>query len=315
METPEMLIFDTGQTRAALPFETLIPALHEAFLTPAQVPLRHIHDVSAQAGSRATVLLMPAWNTHYFGLKTVAVYPENAQRQLPGLHSTYMLYDATSGVPLALIDGNEITSRRTAAASALAASRLAREDARSLLVVGAGRVGSLLAAAYRSVRAIERVWVWDINEAQAQALCERLQAEGFDAEVAPDLQAACAQVDIVTCATLSTAPLIQRAWLRPGTHLDLIGGFTPQMRETDDACFSDTCVFIDTDEALLKAGDLLEPINSGVFAATRVLADLAGLCQGRHPGRSDAQQITVFKAVGTALEDLAAAQLVYSSHS
>lgn len=306
-----MLIFDAEQTRAALPFDALIPALHDAFRSTTHVPLRHIHDLSGTVEQTATVLLMPAWNAQFFGIKTVAVYPDNTQRQLPGLHSTYLLHDARSGAPVALIDGNEITSRRTAAASALAASRLARKDADTLLVVGAGRVASLLAPAYRCVRPVRRVLVWDINQEQARKLVARLIEDGFDAEVATSLEAACGEADMVTCATLSTEPLIHRAWLRPGTHLDLIGGFTPQMRESDDACFSDTCVFVDTDEALLKAGDLLRPIANGVFYAEQVRADLAALCQGRHPGRTDDTQITVFKAVGTALEDLAAAQSVY----
>jgi ornithine cyclodeaminase len=310
-----MLILDAERTRSALAFKPLIDTLHEAFRRPAQVPLRHIHDLSPTVGENATVLLMPAWNAAFFGIKTVAVYPGNTQRQQPGLHSTYMLYDATSGAPLALIDGNEITSRRTAAASALAASMLAREDAHTLLVVGAGRVGSLLAPAYAAVRSIRRVMVWDINMAHATALAEQLTRAGLEAHAVEHLQAACAQADIVSCATLSTKALVQRAWLREGTHLDLIGGFTPQMRESDNACFSDTLVFIDTDEALMKAGDLLEPIAAGVFAADSVQADLAALCQGRHPGRTDASSITVFKAVGTALEDLAAAQLVYTHHN
>ncbi|MFF7709230.1 ornithine cyclodeaminase family protein [Pseudomonas sp. NPDC007930] len=309
-----MLIVDTQQTRAALPFGALIAALHEAFVNPAEVPLRHIHDLGNAVGQPATVLLMPAWNRRYFGIKTVAVYPGNSARALPGLHSTYMLYDSRSGAPLALLDGNEITSRRTAAASALAASRLAREGASSLLVVGAGRVASLLAGAYREVRPIHRVQVWNLNPAKAEDLARELTEAGFAASAASDLQSACAEADIISCATLSTAPLIQRAWLKPGSHLDLIGGFTPQMRESDDACFADTEVFVDTGEALIKAGDLLAPIASGVFNASQVRADLAALCQGDHPGRTDAAQITVFKAVGTALEDLAAAQRVYEAH-
>ncbi|PVZ19719.1 MULTISPECIES: ornithine cyclodeaminase family protein [unclassified Pseudomonas] len=309
-----MQIFDAQHTRSALAFGPLIEALHEAFVRPAQVPFRHIHDLSSAVGESANLLLMPAWNAEFFGIKTVSVYPGNAQRQQPGLHSTYMLYDATNGAPLALIDGNEITSRRTAAASALAGAMLARPDARNLLVVGAGRVGSLLAEAYATVRSLGRVMVWDINLQSAHALSARLAREGFDAHVVDSLEAACGQADIVSCATLSTAPLIKRAWLREGTHLDLIGGFTPQMREADDDCFKGTQVFVDTPEALMKAGDLLDPIAAGVFGQDQVRADLAALCQGKHPGRTDAQGITVFKAVGTALEDLAAAQLVYSKH-
>lgn len=307
-----MLIIDADQTRTLLPFEQLVPALAQAFCDEVQVPLRHNHAVYPDSAQPGCVLLMPAWNNQGFlGIKTVTIYPQNAASGLPGLHSTYMLHSALTGQPLALLDGNEITSRRTAAASALAARYLSREDSRSLLIVGAGRVASLLAYAYRTVRPIEQVAVWDINPAQAARLVEQLQADGFQAVVAQDLATACAQADIVTCATLSTEPLIQRAWLPAGTHLDLIGGFTPQMRESDDACFQGTEVFIDTDEAPMKAGDLLSPLQSGALVRADIRADLAQLCRGQHAGRTDAQQITVFKAVGTALEDLAAAQLVY----
>jgi ornithine cyclodeaminase len=311
-----MLIIDTEQTRSSLPFEALVPALKTAFCEPVEVPLRHNHAIAPDSATPGCMLLMPAWNQQGFlGIKTVTIYPENASKGLPGLHSTYMLHNAETGAPLALIDGNEITSRRTAAASALAASYLSREDATSLLVVGAGRVASLLPYAYRSVRTIRQVAAWDINPAQAERLVTQLQQDGFEAVVADDLAAACTNADIVTCATLSTTPLILREWLREGTHLDLIGGFTPQMRETDDACFAGTSVFVDTYEAVIKAGDLLSPLASGALLESDIRSNLTGLCRDEHPGRSTAEEITVFKAVGTALEDLAAAQLVYLQHS
>lgn len=307
-----MLIIDAEQTRALLPFAQLIPALKAAFREEVHVPLRHNHAIHPESSAPGCMLLMPAWNDQGFlGIKTVTIFPQNAAAGLPGLHSTYMLHSATTGAPLALIDGNEITSRRTAAASALAADYLSRTDARSLLVVGAGRVASLLPYAYRAVRPIQQVAVWDIDPANATRLVDQLQRDGFQARVVDDLAAACEQADIITCATLSTAPLILGAWLTPGTHLDLIGGFTPQMRESDDVCFDGTEVFIDTDEAPMKAGDLLSPLHSGVLHKEDIRADLASLCRGKSPGRIDDQHITVFKAVGTALEDLAAAQLVY----
>lgn len=311
-----MLIIDTEHTRSLLPFDALVPALKTAFCEPVEVPLRHNHAIAPDSATPGCMLLMPAWNQQGFlGIKTVTIYPENASKGLPGLHSTYMLHNAETGAPLALIDGNEITSRRTAAASALAASFLSREDSTSLLVVGAGRVASLLAYAYRVVRPIHQVAVWDINPAQAERLVVQLREDGFEAVVADDLAAACANADIVTCATLSTTPLILREWLREGTHLDLIGGFTPQMRETDDACFAQTSVFVDTYEAVIKAGDLLSPLASGALVEKDIRSNLAGLCRGEHAGRTTPEEITVFKAVGTALEDLAAAQLVYLQHT
>lgn len=308
-----MQIINEAQTAARLPFDRLLPALHAMFNAGCHVPLRHAHTVGHEAG-QGTLLLMPAWQDGgRLGVKTVSIFPRNQERGLPGLHSVFILYDASTGAPLALLDGNVITSRRTAAASALAARYLSRPDAKKMLVLGAGRVASLLPDAYRTVRPLEQVRVWDINADLAAAFVARLQAAGWNAQVVSDLEAAVAGADIVSCATLSTAPLVQGAWLRPGTHLDLIGSFTPAMRESDDECFRVATVFIDTDEAPMKSGDLLSPLQSGVLRREAIAADLAALCRGQHPGRRSAGEITLFKAVGTALEDLAAASLAYDS--
>ena len=299
--------FDLEATAHRLAFPALIAALERQFVEGCEVPARHVHAV----GDALTALVMPAWQPgRYFGLKVVNVAPGNAARGLPGLFATYQLFDATTGAPLASIDGGELTARRTAAASALAASRLARPDARRQLIVGAGRVGGLLAAAYRAVRAIDDVMVWSRDGQSAQRLVDRLAAEGVPARAVTDLAAATASADIVSCATLAGAPLIRGAWLAPGTHLDLIGGFTPAMREADDACLAGADVWVDTAEALAKAGDLLQPIASGALRREDVRGTLADLCAGRFARRDDAQR-TVFKSVGTALEDLAAAILVH----
>ena len=260
---------------------------------------------------------MPAWQKNRFlGIKHVTIYPENGSKHgLPGLHSTYTLFDAQNGVPVAVLDGNQITCRRTAAASALAADYLARQDAESLLIVGAGNVAREIAPAYAAVRDIKHVRIWNIDFNKACRLAEDLQQQGFQAEAVADLEAAVRSSDIISCATLSTEPLVQRQWLQKGAHLDLIGSFKPDMRESDDAVFADTSVFVDTDEALDKAGDLLSPMAAGVFAREQVRSDLAGLCRGLHPGRTRADEITVYKAVGAASEDLAAAILVYQGGS
>ena len=300
---------DAASTARALDFPVLIAALEKMFLDGCHVPPREVHAV----GGELTTLVMPAWQPgRYFGLKVVHVAPGNAALGLPGLFATYQLFDARTGEPLAQIDGNEITARRTAAASALAASRLARPDAHRLLVVGAGRVASLMARAHGAVRAIDDVQVWARNPTAARSLVERLARDGVPARAAADLASAAAQSDIVSCATLAAEPLIRGAWLAPGAHLDLIGGFTPAMREADDACFVGAQVWIDTPEALAKAGDLLHPIASGAFRREDVRGTLADLCAAPPPAR-DAAARTVFKSVGTALEDLAAAILVYES--
>ena len=301
--------FDPASTAQALAFPALIVALERMFLMGCDVPARHVHAV----GATLTTLLMPAWQPgRYFGLKVVNVAPGNAALGLPGLFATYQLFDADTGAPLALIDGGELTARRTAAASALAASRLARADARRQLIVGAGRVGGLLAPAYRAVRPVDDVMVWSRDAQSALRLVVRLAAEGVPARMVTDLAAAAATADIVCCATLATEPLVRGEWLAPGTHLDLIGGFTPAMREADDACFAGADVWIDTAEALAKAGDLLQPIASGALRREDVRGTLAELCASPAAPRDRARR-TVFKSVGTALEDLAAAILVYES--
>ena len=304
-----MQILDATATRAALPFDRLIPALQALFAAGCDVPARHVHSVPAPGGG-FTSLIMPAWVPGLcYGVKTVNVAPHNAARGLPGLHSTYLLYSADTGAPLAWLDGDQITARRTAAASALAASFLARPDARHLLLVGAGQVARLLPAAYRVVRPIDRVTVWARSADAAAALARQLGDDGFDARPATDLPAAVAQADVVSCATLATAPLVQGSWLQPGSHLDLIGSFTPAMREADDACFAGAALYVDTDEALAKSGDLLGPLGRGVISAANVRGTLAGLSRGDAAGRRSAAERTVFKSVGTALEDLAAAML------
>jgi ornithine cyclodeaminase len=305
-----MLVIDAATTRRHLGFAPLIAALHRMFESGCEVPLRHTHRI-ADAG---TLLIMPAWRVGAkLGIKTVTIFPGNGARQLPGLHSTYLLFDAATGVPLAQLDGNEITSRRTAAASALAASFLARPEASRLLVVGTGRVAALIPEAMRAVRPVDEVVVWNHRPEPARALAARLNEAGVRARATDDLAHAASHADIVSCATLSTAPLIRGEWLRPGTHLDLIGSFTPQMRESDAACFARSRVFVDTPEALSKSGDVLEAIAAGAFDAAQLQGTLAELCQRTRAGRAGDAEITLFKAVGSALEDLAAAELVFDA--
>jgi len=306
------LVIDPARTRASLDFARLIPALRDAFIAGAEAPLRHRHDLPQPDGTTAALLFMPAWRPGGFmGVKLVSVFPGNGTRNLPAVSSSYLLCDAETGRHLALIDGTEITGRRTAAASALAGSFLARADAASLLVVGAGHVASLMPSAWSAARTITRVQVWNRHPAGAERLAERLRAEGFDAWPVPDLEQAANEADIISCATLARAPLIQGAWLRPGTHLDLIGGFTPAMREADDQAIRRARVFIDTDAALAEAGDLIDPLANGALRRDDIAGDLTQLCRAQVPGRRSAQEITFFKSVGSAIEDLAAAALAY----
>jgi ornithine cyclodeaminase len=307
-----MKTFDAAATEAALPFAQLVPALQSLFARGCEVPPRHVHEIPVPGDEPFTSLIMPAWIPgRYYGIKTINIAPGNARRGLPGLHASYLLHDGATGVPLALIDGDVLTARRTAATSALAARWLARVASRRLLVVGAGRIARLLPHAYAAVREIDLVQVWARDGAQAEALAREWRAQGLEAQAVSDLRAACEAADIVSCATLATAPVVHGAWLRPGTHLDLIGSFTPAMREADDDCFAGAGLYVDTEEALKKSGELLGPLQRGVIAASDLRGTLASLCREEAMGRRDAQERTVFKSVGYALEDLAAAIHVY----
>lgn len=316
MSDPRAMIVDSETTAQRLPLMELIEVLREAFAKGCRTPLRHHHTITQPGQAPSTLLLMPAWQegvegNGYLGIKIVTVVPGNVARNLPGLTSTYMLYDAMSGVQLALLDGNVITARRTVAASALAATYLAREDSSRLLVIGAGRVASLIPDAYRAVRNIQRVDVWDIDRGNAERLVTNLRDRGLDAEIVDNLEEAAAAADIISAATLATAPLIQGRWLKPGTHVDLIGGFTPNMREADDDAIRVSSIYVDTKDALHEAGDLIQPIESGVLRPERILGALDELCRGEKRGRVSKEEITLYKAVGTGLADLAAAKMVF----
>lgn len=302
------------QVRAALPYPALIDALSAAFAESdqAQVPRRHAHPLPGDA----TLLLMPAWRAQrQLGIKLVTVTPSNRERDMPTVHALYVLSDTDTGAPLAIIDGEVLTLRRTAAVSALASRFLSRADSRSLLLVGTGRLAPEMVVAHCQARDIQRVMVWGRSERKAQETIERIKQAGLPDHVSVHtelvLAAACAGADIICCATTSTEPLLRAEWVKPGTHIDLVGGFRPNMREADDALMSTAALFVDTLEgALAEAGDLVQPIQAGLLQATDIRADLSALARASHPGRQSAEQITLFKSVGSALADLAAAGLV-----
>ncbi len=305
-------IFTAPDIHAGLDYARLVGALREAFRTAdVTQPLRQSYPIGS-GGAAAHLLSMPAWREgDTIGVKLVTVFPQNSAKGLGAVSSVFVLFDGGNGVPLAIFDGEMLTNRRTAAASALASTYLSRAEASTLLMVGSGNLAAHLVEAHCQVRPISRILVWGRRADRAEALCARLRAKGLMAEPADDLAAATAQADIISCATTSTEPLIRGGDLRPGTHLDLVGAFTPQMRETDDAAVARASVFVDTYAgALSEAGDLLQAIAAGAWSAERACADLHELAAGLKPGRRDASEITMFKSVGAAIEDLTAAKLL-----
>jgi alanine dehydrogenase len=308
----ELRVYSADEVHAALPWAALADALEDAFTAgDSEVPLRHAHAL----GAGGTLLLMPAWSPQALGVKLVTVMPEAAQRGAGTVQASYLLLDRTTGQPHALIDGEALTLRRTAAASALAAQWLARPDAQRLLVVGAGRLAPWMAQAHVALRPdLAHVDVWGRNADAAEEVVEALREEGIDAEVALDLRHAVEQADVITCATTAREPLLHGAWLKPGAHVDLVGAFRRDMREADDAAILRARVFVDTFAgALAEAGDLTQPLERGVIAREHVRGELAQLLRGEVEGRLHGDDITLFKSVGTALEDLAAAALVVRS--
>jgi alanine dehydrogenase len=298
-------VYSAVEVHAALPWQPLAAALEAAFADgAAQTPLRYAHTLSAGD----TLLLMPAWNTQIVIVKTVTVLPAAAHT----VQATVLVCDRASGAPLAVLDGEALTLRRTAATSALAAQKLARADAHTLLVVGAGRLARWMALAHAALRpGLKRIVVWARRADAAAALARELSAQGLPAEASGDLETATHSAQIVCCATTSTEPLVRGAWLAPGTHLDLVGGFKRDMREVDDEAVRRSRVVVDTYAgALAEAGDLLQPIERGVIDRSHIVAELGELLRLPSAGRRGDAEITLFKSVGTALEDLAAAQLV-----
>lgn len=307
-----MKVYSPEETERRLPYPALLDALAAAYAAGIEAPLRHHHTIPKDGEPDATLLLMPAWGPEIGGVKIVNVTPGNGGRGLPAIMASYLVFSAETGRHEAILDGAALTARRTAAQGALGARLLARPDSRHLLVVGAGRVAEELPAAFAAALPIERVTVWNRNPDGARRLAARLGDQGWRAAAADDLEAAVAEADVISCATLAETPIIRGAWLQPGQHLDLIGSFTPKMREADDEAVRRAKVYVDCEGARVESGDIRDPLESGALAEEDILGTFYDLCAGEKPARAR-DDITLFKGVGNAVADLAAAGVVLSS--
>lgn len=303
-----MRVISAAEVAKLASYGELVEALRAGFQQDIATPVRHHHDPSPVS----TLLLMPAWNKEWTGLKTVVVKTDNAALGLPTVQASYLLIDNATGETVCMMDGTELTRRRTAAASALAADYLARKNAAHLVIVGAGALASHFAKAHSALRPITQISIYNRTVSKAETVAAELRADGFNASATSDLQAATSSADIVSCVTNSTVPILRGAWLRPGTHVDLAGAFKPSMRETDGDVVARSRVYVDTrDGALAEAGDLLQAAAEGKFDLDHVAGDLFELCRGTVWGRKSDTEITLFKSCGTALEDLSAAIMVH----
>ena len=309
-----MRLLDKAETTARLPWPALLAALDDMFRQGCAAPLRHRHPLPQNQAAEGSLLLMPAWLAHrYTGVKIVHVTPSNAATPgLQAVHSVYLLSHGETGQPLCILDGGELTDRRTAAASVLAAGHLARPDSRRLLLLGSGKVAHALAEAYAHRFPLTEIRIWSRRPESAAKLATKLAAEGLPAHAVETIDPRGA--DIISAATLSTRPLLLGSSIQPGTHVDLIGAFRPDMRESDGPLLARASLFVDTKPgALAEAGDVVQAIAEGSITASHIAADLFQLCRGEHQGRKDEQEITLFKSVGWAGEDLAGAVLAYET--
>jgi ornithine cyclodeaminase len=285
------------------------------FRSGATAPVRHHHAF----GGGGTLLLMPAWDGRFVGIKIATVVPGNAARAIASVQATYLLLDGATGRPLAALEGRELTLRRTAATSALASRYLSRPDSARLLLVGAGALAPYLARAHALVRPIREIMVWNRTpapaEATSSALAAELAAKGITVRATVDLAGAVANADIISTATLATEPILRGAWLKPGQHLDLVGSFRPHMREADDETLRRASLYCDSREAATKeSGDLVGPLERGVIVPETIRGDLFDLAGRVGPARTGPDEITLFKSVGHAFEDLAAAILAFEKN-
>jgi len=308
-----MPFLDDRAVAEALPWPELIVAVEGAMVASgAAAPDRTVHTIDVPGGAPASLLVKPGWIVgDVIAVKTVTFFPDNGAVELPTVHAGVLLFSATDGRMLGACEGNELTTRRTAAASAVAAKRLARTGVDRLLVVGTGALAPRIAEAHAQVRDYASIEIWGRSADKAAAVVAELRDLGLPADISNDLDASVAAADTISCVTGTTEPLVKGALLKPGAHVDLVGAFTAAMRESDDAVMERGDIWVDTRADGVISGDLAQPLAAGLITADDIQGDLAELIAGTCPGRTSDDQITVFKSAGSALEDLAAAKLLF----
>lgn len=307
-----MKVYDRENVASSLQYRILIEALRKAFSSKITAPERVQHTIKNKNGSDATLLLMPAWKIgEHIGIKIVSVFPENTTNNMNAVHANYFLMNANDGKPVAVMDGTELTLRRTACASALAADYLVNKNVDTLLMIGTGNLAPHMIKAHCVVRNYSRILIWGRNEEKAKRLALSLNIKDKEILAKNDLKEALNVADVISCATLTQKPLIVGDWIKPGQHLDLVGAFTPDMAEVDSKAIAMSKVVVDTYEgALSESGELINALKEGRIKKKHILSDLRELVLEEKNIRKDSNDITLFKSVGTALEDLAAAELV-----
>lgn len=308
-----MKVIEATDVHRVLTFPELVETIRATFGKPAGTPRRTLYRLREDDPFHDAFAVLPAWSADVIGVKAFTYMPSNAPKGWPVLHSKILLFDRETGAPLALVDGTSVTYWRTAAVAALAADYLARKDATKLLICGTGNLSPYMTLAHASVRSYDDIAIWGRNAENAAKAVEVVKAKRPELSVraVTDLESAARAADVICCATASKQPVILGAWVRPGTHTDFFGNHERTNRETDTELVVKSRVYVDSRaNAMNEAGEILLPIEEGRIKADHVIGELADLCSGKVGGRQSAEEITLFKSVGTALSDVAAASLV-----
>jgi 1-pyrroline-2-carboxylate reductase [NAD(P)H] len=308
-----MRTITADEVHAALSYPALIDALQEAYGGSYSMPPRQVFLLDEENSKNDAFAVLPSWNGDFIGVKAFTYFPE-AVAPKKSLYSQILLFDRDGGEPLALVDGTTVTFWRTAGISGLATRMLARKDADSLLVLGTGNLAPYSIRANASVRDLKNVRVWGRDPKKAEAVIEQVAGDysGIEFSVAEDREAACGASDIIVAVTGSHEPVVHGDWVQPGTHTDFIGNHHATKRECDTALITKSKVYADSYvNAMKEAGEILVPIDEGVFKKEDIVAELSEMCAGKATLRESDDEITLFKSIGMAMSDLVGAGLAY----
>lgn len=313
-----MLILTADEVRKALPMKEAIQAMKAAYASlsngQAVVPLRTRLPIP---GSEALSLFMPAFvqsqDSNALAVKVVSLFPTNPSRGLAYIQAAVLVFDPETGQTVALLEGSSLTAIRTGAAGGAAIDLLARPECRVVAVFGAGAQGRTQLEAACTARQIETALIYDADPEKAALLAREMRGKGAipaDIRVARSAREAVESADIICTATTSPKPVFEDRFVKPGTHISAVGSYTPEMQEVPAETLVRAKIYVDSRSAALEeAGDLIQPMQAGLFDETHLCGELGEVVLGRVPGRRSAEEITYFKSVGVAVQDAMAAQV------
>lgn len=308
-------LVSAADIRQALSMREAIEAAREAFILVSQkrivAPPRTRLDLEANQG---TSLLMPSYfpGKEKIGIKIINLYEKNPERGLPLSFALFLIFDGLTGAPLALLEASTLTGFRSGAACGLATDLLARKQARVAAIFGAGFQGRFQLEAVQAVRPLLKAWIYDYDYQKSVRFAGEMSLKlGIEVQAASSPEEACETADIISTATTSSVPVFPDSAIKPGTHINAIGSYKPHIREIPSATVARARVFVDQKEAALEeAGDLIIPLREGVISAQVIAAEIGEVAAGLRPGRQTEEEITIFKAVGLAAQDITIALLV-----